>query len=125
MNLLRSRHHTKKQDSQQQVPKKLGRKVDLEDLANIILFIAAFIGIWQLVFILGIWPKVSMPSPAMVAESFASLLQNLTLIASIGMTIYRLIIGFAISIAIGITIGLAMVKFPSFGKTMSSFAVGL
>jgi len=125
MNLLRSRHHTKKQDSQQQVPKKLGRKVDLEDLANIILFIAAFIGIWQLVFILGIWPKVSMPSPAMVAESFASLLQNLTLIASIGMTIYRLVIGFAISIAIGITIGLAMVKFPSFGKTMSSFAVGL
>jgi NitT/TauT family transport system permease protein len=125
MNLLRSRHHTKKQDSQQQVPKKLGRKVDLEDLANIILFIAAFIGIWQLVFILGIWPKVSMPSPAMIAESFASLLQNFTLIASIGMTIYRLVIGFAISIAIGITIGLAMVKFPSFGKTMSSFAVGL
>jgi NitT/TauT family transport system permease protein len=125
MNLLRSRHHTKKQDSQQQVPKKLGRKVDLEDLANIILFIAAFIGIWQLVFILGIWPKVSMPSPAMVAESFASLLQNFTLIASIGMTIYRLVIGFAISIAIGITIGLAMVKFLSFGKTMSSFAVGL
>jgi NitT/TauT family transport system permease protein len=125
MNLLRSRHHTKKQDNQQQVSKKLVRKIDLADLANITLFIAAFIGIWQLVFILGIWPKVSMPSPAMVAESFASLLQNLALITSIGMTIYRLVIGFAISIAIGIAIGLAMVKFPGFGKTMSSFAVGL
>jgi NitT/TauT family transport system permease protein len=125
MNLLRSRHHTKKQDNQQQVSKKLVRKIDLADLANITLFIAAFIGIWQLVFILGIWPKVSMPSPAMVAESFASLLQNLALITSIGITIYRLVIGFAISIAIGIAIGLAMVKFPGFGKTMSSFAVGL
>jgi NitT/TauT family transport system permease protein len=38
---------------------------------------------------------------------------------------YRLVIGFTISIIIGIAIGLAMVKFPGFGKTMSSFAVGL
>ena len=109
----------------QQTPKKLGRKIDFEDLANITLFIAVFIGIWQLVFILGIWPKVSMPSPAMVAESFAGLLQDFTLVTSIGMTMYRLGIGFTISITIGIAIGLAMVKFLGFGKTMSSFTVGL
>ena len=110
---------------QQQTPKKLGRKIDFEDLANITLFIAAFIGIWQLVFMLGIWPKVSMPSPAMVAESFAGLLQDFTLVTSIGITMYRLGIGFTISVTIGIAIGLAMVKFSGFGKTMSSFAVGL
>jgi NitT/TauT family transport system permease protein len=109
----------------QQTPKKLGRKIDFEDLANITLFIAVFIGIWQLVFMLGIWPEVSMPSPAMVAESFAGLLQDFTLVTSIGMTMYRLGIGFTISITIGIAIGLAMVKFSGFGKTMSSFAVGL
>jgi NitT/TauT family transport system permease protein len=109
----------------QQTPKKLGRKIDFEDLANITLFIAVFIGIWQSVFMLGIWPKVSMPSPAMVAESFAGLLQDFTLVTSIGMTMYRLGIGFTISITIGIAIGLAMVKFSGFGKTMSSFAVGL
>ena len=110
---------------QQQTPKKLRRKIDFEDLANITLFIATFIGIWQLVFMLGIWPKVSMPSPAMVAESFAGLLQDFTLVTSIGMTMYRLGIGFTISITIGIAIGLAMVKFLGFGKTMSSFTVGL
>jgi NitT/TauT family transport system permease protein len=110
---------------QQQTPKKRGRKIDFEDLANITLFIAAFIGIWQLVFMLGIWPKVSMPSPAMVAESFAGLLQDFTLVTSIGITMYRLGIGFTISVTIGIAIGLAMVKFSGFGKTMSSFAVGL
>ena len=109
----------------QQTPKKLGRKIDFEDLANITLFIAVFIGIWQLVFMLGIWPEVSMPSPAMVAESFAGLLQDFTLVTSIGMTMYRLGIGFTISITIGIAIGLAMVKFLGFGKTMSSFTVGL
>jgi NitT/TauT family transport system permease protein len=110
---------------QQQIPRELGKRLGLDDLANITLFIAAFIGIWQLVYILGIWPQVSMPSPAMVAESFAGLLQDFTLIKSIGMTMYRLVIGFTISIIIGISVGLVMVKIPGFGKTMSSFAVGL
>jgi NitT/TauT family transport system permease protein len=110
---------------QQQIPRELGKRLGLDDLANITLFIAAFIGIWQLVYILGIWPQVSMPSPAMVAESFAGLLQDFTLIRSIGMTMYRLVIAFTISIIIGIAVGLVMVKIPGFGKTMSSFAVGL
>jgi NitT/TauT family transport system permease protein len=106
---------------------KLKRKVslDIEDLANVTLFIAAFLGVWQLVFILGIWPEVSLPSPAMVAEAFVDLVKNLTLIVSIGVTMYRLVIGFTMSIIIGVSVGLAMVKFPGFGKTMSSFAVGL
>jgi NitT/TauT family transport system permease protein len=108
----------------QQLPRRAARKIDLDDLSNITLFIALFIGIWQLVFMLGIWPRVSMPSPAMVAESFASL-QDFTLVTSIGMTMYRLVIGFTISITSGVAVGLAMVKFPGFGKTMSSFAVGL
>ena len=100
-------------------------RLDIEDLANVILFIAAFIGIWQLVFMLGIWPEVSLPSPAMVAKSFVDLVKDLTLIVSIGVTMYRLVIGFTLSIIIGVSVGLAMVKFPGFGKTMSSFAVGL
>jgi NitT/TauT family transport system permease protein len=100
-------------------------RLDIEDLANVTLFIAAFIGIWQLVFMLGIWPEVSLPSPAMVAKSFVDLVKNLTLIVSIGVTMYRLVIGFTLSIIIGVSVGLAMVKFPGFGKTMSSFAVGL
>src|ERR687897_1548463 len=100
-------------------------RLDIEDLANVTLFIAAFIGIWQLVFMLGIWPEVSLPSPAMVAKSFVDLVEDLTLIVSIGVTMYRLVIGFTLSIIIGVSVGLAMVKFPGFGKTMSSFAVGL
>jgi sulfonate transport system permease protein len=105
--------------------KKRRMRIDIEDLANVTLFIAAFIGIWQLVFMLGIWPEVSLPSPAMVAGAFVELVKNLTLIVSIAVTMYRLVIGFTLSIIIGVSVGLAMVKFPGFGKTMSSFAVGL
>jgi NitT/TauT family transport system permease protein len=101
------------------------KRISLHDLANITLFIAAFIGIWQLVYVLGIWPEVSLPSPIKVGESFVDLFEDFTIFRSIGMTMYRLVIGFGISIAIGVTIGLIMVKFPGFGKTMSSFALGL
>ena len=100
-------------------------KINLTELANTILFISVFIGIWQLVYIIGIWPKISLPSPLMVAEAFYDLFQNNTLLTGIGMTMYRLAIGFIISIAIGMAVGLAMVKFTGFGKTMGSFAVGL
>src|SRR5919112_235910 len=101
------------------------RGIDAHNLADTSLFLAVFIGLWQLVFYLGIFPAVSLPSPLMVGESFVELIQNMTLITSIGMTMYRLAIGFVISIAIGLGVGLAMVKFAGFGKTMSSFAVGL
>ncbi len=100
-------------------------KVNFDELANTTLFLMAFIGIWQLIYVLGVWPKISLPSPLMVAESFYELLQNNMLITSIAMTLYRLTIGFFISIALGVAIGLAMVKFTGFGKTMGSFAIGL
>lgn len=100
-------------------------RVKIEEISNTILFIAVFIGIWQLAYLSGIWPKVSLPSPIMVAESFYDLIQDNTLLVSIGITLYRLLIGFAASIAIGVGVGLAMVKFTGFGKTMSSFAIGL
>jgi NitT/TauT family transport system permease protein len=101
------------------------KRISLHDLANVTLFIAAFIGIWQLVYVLGIWPEVSLPSPIRVGESFVDLFEDFTIFTAIWMTMYRLIMGFGISIAIGVTIGLIMVKFPGFGKTMSSFALGL
>ncbi|HYZ97096.1 MAG TPA: hypothetical protein VE524_10930, partial [Nitrososphaeraceae archaeon] len=77
-------------------------KINFDELANTTLFLMAFIGIWQLIYVLGIWPKISLPSPLMVAESFYELLQNNMLITSIAMTLYRLTIGFFISIALGV-----------------------
>ena len=103
----------------------LKKKIKFDEFANTVLFIAVFIGLWQLAYLSGIWPKVSLPSPLMVVESFYELILDNTLLISIGVTLYRLLIGFAASIGIGVCVGLAMVRFTGFGKTMSSFAVGL
>ncbi len=97
----------------------------LDDAANAALFMAVFIGVWQVVFMLGIWPKVSLPSPYMVAESFVKIIWNYSLLVSIGVTLARLVTAFSISISLGTLIGLAMIKFKGFGKTLNSFSAGL
>nr|WP_294808466.1 ABC transporter permease [uncultured Nitrososphaera sp.] len=101
------------------------KKLDTTDIANTVLMLAAFVGIWQLVYLLGIWPKELLPAPVQVASSLVELATDLSLPFGIGMTLLRLVAGFGISIGIGGAVGLAMVKFTGFGKTMSSFAVGL
>jgi len=96
-----------------------------KDALSIFLFLAGFLIIWQVAFSLEIWPRVSLPSPAMVAESFIDLIYQNTLVEGIIITLWRLFIGFVISVVIGGCVGLVMVKFKQFGKTMSSFALGL
>lgn len=108
-----------------QLEKKQRSRFDVTDAANIALFLAAFVGIWQMVFLLGIWPESALPSPATVVEAIGKLTANSSLPIGIGVTLLRLVAGFAISIGIGVAVGLVMVKFRGFGKTMSSFAVGL
>jgi len=100
-------------------------RIDTTDAANVALFLAVFVGLWQLVTVLELWPKTLLPSPAQVAISIGELIANNSLVIGIGTTLWRLAAGFAISIAVGGMVGLAMVKFQGFGKTMSSFAVGL
>jgi len=56
------------------IKRPITKRIDIEDTANIILFLAAFLGIWQLIFMLEIWPKVSLPSPLTVAQSFLNLI---------------------------------------------------
>ncbi len=100
-------------------------KIDLDDISNSILFLAAFVGIWQLVYLLGIWPNFILPSPLDVFRWFVKLVADTSLIYAIGITLARLSIGFGLAVIIGVGLGLAMILFKGFGKTMSSFSVGL
>jgi sulfonate transport system permease protein len=119
--LQRDRHFKKRSEK----IKRESYAAQLENIGYTVLSLSVFIGIWQLVFVLGIFPRVSLPSPAMVALSFADLFASAILFTSIGMTMWRLIISFSISIILGVGVGLLMIRFRSFGKTMSSFALGL
>jgi NitT/TauT family transport system permease protein len=97
----------------------------IEDVASIALFLAAFGAAWQVVYLSGVFPEQSLPSPIAVAQSFADLGSEGSLGVGVAVTMGRLAAGFAIAVAIGGAVGLAMVRFKDFGKTMSSFSVGL
>lgn len=96
-----------------------------KDLLSIIIFLVAFLALWQLMYNLEIWPKVSFPAPYQVFESLKDQIQDGSLPTNILVSLWRLFLGFLISITMGVSIGLLMVKFPIFGKTLNSFAVGL
>ena len=101
------------------------KKILNKDTLSLVIFTAAFLALWELIYLLEIFPKISLPSPLSVGETILELIVDSTLLKSIAVTLWRLIIGFIISITLGLCVGLLMIKFSQFGKTMSSFAVGL
>ncbi len=103
----------------------LSKKFLNKDTLSLVIFLSAFVGIWQLVYVLEVFPKLSLPSPFAVGQTILELTSDFTLIEGTALTLWRLFLGFMISITLGMSIGLTMIKFPQFGKTMSSFAVGL
>src|SRR5215831_8794065 len=74
-------------------------KVDKTDIVYPVIFIAVFLGFWQLTYSLGVFPKISFPAPYTVGESFVKIISNYSLPKSIGITLLRLGASFAISIA--------------------------
>lgn len=115
-------------ESQIQSSKKkynLSKNIVNKDTLSLIVFIVSFLALWQLVYMLEIWPKVSLPSPFAVAQTIVDLLLDFTLVKGTAISLWRLFLGFLMSISIGLIVGLIMVKFLHFGKTMSSFALGL
>ena len=103
----------------------LSKNIVNKDTLSLIVFIVAFLALWQLVYMLEIWPKVSLPSPFAVGQTIVDLLLDFTLVKGTAISLWRLFLGFLMSISIGLIVGLIMVKFLHFGKTMSSFALGL
>lgn len=101
------------------------KRFDYTSVLDIAIGLAVFIIAWQVVFDLKFYPSFLLPSPLMVLKEFVSLAQNGMLQQALLTTGYRLVAGFAIAIGVGVLVGLAMVTFKRFGRTMSSFALGL
>ena len=117
--------HIKSSKNKVSLSKKIVNKIINKDTLSLFIFISVFLAVWQLVYISEILPKLSLPSPLAVGQTIIELLFDFTLVKGTAFTLWRLFLGFILSLAIGLIIGLLMIKFQQFGKTMSSFAVGL
>jgi NitT/TauT family transport system permease protein len=117
--------HIKSSKNKVSLSKKIVNKIINKDTLSLFIFISVFLVLWQLVYMSEILPKLSLPSPLAVGQTIIELLFDFTLVKGTAFTLWRLFLGFILSLAIGLIIGLLMIKFQQFGKTMSSFAVGL
>ena len=117
--------HIKSSKNKVSLSKKIVNKIINKDTLSLFIFISVFLALWQLVYMSEILPKLSLPSPLAVGQTIIELLFDFTLVKGTVFTLWRLFLGFILSLAIGLIIGLLMIKFQQFGKTMSSFAVGL
>jgi NitT/TauT family transport system permease protein len=117
--------HIKSTKKKVSLSKKIVNKIINKDTLSLFIFISVFLALWQLVYMSEILPKLSLPSPLAVGQTIIELLFDFTLVKGTAFTLWRLFLGFILSLAIGLITGLLMIKFQQFGKTMSSFAVGL
>lgn len=97
---------------------------------SIIIFLILLILLWQCTYWIGvdflaIWKPYSMPSPVGVGERFIALLENGTLIEATVNSLLRGISGYAISVIIGIILGLLLNHFKYLQKNLKPVVQGI
>ncbi len=94
------------------------------------LFLLGIVVLWQLLYfvvvdVLDIWKPYAMPSPAGVWKSLVRLVENGTLLAAIGNSLLRGLIGFLISVTAGVLLGFLMEHFHFLHQNMRPFVMGV
>lgn len=76
-----------------------------------LLSIAAAAAFYQIVSVSGLFPKVLLPSIPVVLTTLWGMLADGSMLQHAGATLYRVLIGFGLAIAVGTPIGIAMARF--------------
>jgi len=88
-------------------------------------FYAGTVGIWELVCLLHIWPPYIFPSPVSVAQTLYMGFEDRSLLIGIGISMKRLIIGYSISVVLGIILGLLLGRVKYLEQSVGSAVLGL
>jgi NitT/TauT family transport system permease protein len=93
-------------------------------LAATLLF-AALAMAWQFAIWSGRWSPVLLPAPKGVVDYLWAALLDGTLVESMGVTLRRLLVGYAIGLLIGLPLGLLLSTSHFFEDTLGAMALGL
>jgi NitT/TauT family transport system permease protein len=89
------------------------------------LFFVALLAVWQGMVVSGRWSPVLLPSPSAVWDYLRSALWDGTLLEAMGVTLRRLLVGYAIGIALGLPLGLLSSRYRFVQDTFGVLALGL
>lgn len=96
----------------------------------VLLFYVVLIGFWQLIYYLGAnvfgwWKPYAFPNPQGVAHSFIGLMEEGKLVIAILYSFKRCLMGFAISVVIGVILGMFISFFPKAGNAVKPLISGI
>ena len=93
--------------------------------ARLIVFYAGLLGIWALLAELKIWPPYLFPTPWGVGQALYAGFQDHTFIIAIAVSMRRVLIGYAISVLLGMVLGLGVGSSKFLEETMGGLLVSL
>jgi NitT/TauT family transport system permease protein len=88
-------------------------------------FFVLLIALWEIIYRVGVWDPALFPSPWQVARSLQRSFADGSLLISTSVSIRRMLIGFAVSLVIGIPLGLVLARVRWLDETLGSLVLGL
>jgi NitT/TauT family transport system permease protein len=93
--------------------------------ARLIIFYVGLLGLWTLLAELKIWPPYLFPTPWGVGEALYAGFQDHSFVIAIAVSMRRVLIGYAISVVLGMILGLGVASSKFLEETMGGLLVSL
>ncbi len=90
-----------------------------------LLFFLGLLFVWEILYRLGLWPPYVFPSPSSVALSLYKGLANGTYLLAVATSMRRILIGYGLSILIGVPLGLLLGRSRLVQTTLGPMVMGL
>ncbi len=85
----------------------LMRSIPVKKSVNQLIFAAGLLALWEALALAKIWPPYLFPTPQGVAQSLCDGFKDHSLWIGIGVSLRRVVIGYAISVVLGVLLGMA------------------
>ena len=89
------------------------------------IFFAALLALWAIVARLGIWERTLFPSPWRVAEALWHSIQDRSLLIATGVSLRRVLTGYALSLVLGVPLGVLLARCRWLEETLGSLVLGI
>lgn len=93
--------------------------------ARLIVFYAALFSVWTILAKLKIWPPYLFPAPWSVGQALYAGFQDHSYLIAVGVSMRRVLMGYAISVTLGMTLGLGVSSSKFLEETMGGLLVSL
>lgn len=96
-----------------------------KSIIKLTVFYFILIGLWQGLVLLKLWPAYIFPSPAGVLKTLVTGFGDQTFIIGILISMKRILIGYGISVVVGLCVGLVIGRVKTLDETLGSLVLGL